>query len=326
MNRTPDRTTRSRPGAEPAELAALRGWLRAKKTAALAAAKAAGAPANYQYLADRAYEVSRKSVCLLGEKDDYVVSACTLRQALDGRLPTRRTARAFALGAGADEATADRLWAAADLAVNPPPRRPAPHVPGAFTTPAGLVRAMDRVRVTAPRTSLRALAEKAGPALSRSTLHRILAGRQIPTAGQLAAFAAACDAGEAATAALLAGHRRILDGPDPPFPHPCAEAEWAAERRHRDEAARPWLAEPERDWYDQQLHDEQEEDYQRRIDEAEALLDELAADSHPAPAGPSPADSGLHAELAAIEAPARPAYDTWIGCPPAPDPPGPDQP
>ncbi|MFI1769119.1 helix-turn-helix domain-containing protein [Streptomyces sp. NPDC020800] len=305
MNRTPDRTTRSRPGAEPAELALLRGWLRASR-----------GNLTYDTLARRARGDGRP---------EYKVSECTLRQALDGRLPTLRTVRAFALGAGADQRMAERLWADADRAVNPPPRRPAPHVPGAFTTPAGLARAMNRVRATAPHTSLRALAGKAGPALSRSTLHRILAGKQMPTAGQLAAFAAACDAGEAATTALLVGHRRILNGPEP-FPHPCAQLEWAAERRERDEAARPWLAEPERDWYDQQLHDDREADYQRRIDEAEALLDELAAGSHPTPAGHRPADTGLHTELAAIETRTRPVYDTWIGLSPPSDPPGPDQP
>ncbi|MEW1637587.1 helix-turn-helix domain-containing protein [Streptomyces sp. NPDC093801] len=292
MNRASDRTTRSRPGAEPAELATLRGWLRAAK-------------GNLTF-----YSLARRA---RGDgRPEYKVSEYTLRQALDGRLSTLPTTLAFARGAGADQKKAERLWAAADRAVNPPPRRPAPYVPGAFTTPAGLVRAMNRVRATAPHTSLRALADRAGPGLSRSTLHRLLSGAPMPTAGQLAAFAAACEAGEAATAALLAGHRRILDGPPRPFRYGCAEAEWAAERRYRDEAARPWLAEPERDWYEQQLHDEREADYQRQIDEAEALLDELEADPHPAGAAPSPAGRDLRAELAAI-ARAQPIYDAWIG-------------
>lgn len=43
----------------------------------------------------------------------YVVSACTLRQALDGRLPALRTTVAYARATGADEATARRLWTAA---------------------------------------------------------------------------------------------------------------------------------------------------------------------------------------------------------------------
>ncbi|MFE6274097.1 hypothetical protein ACFVQ9_35510 [Streptomyces goshikiensis] len=311
MNRTPDRTTRSRPGAEPVELADLRGWLRAAK-----------ANLTFYSLAWRARGDGRP---------EYEISECTLRQALDGRLPTLNTTLAFARGAGADQKKAERLWRAADRAVNPPPRRPAPHVPGAFTTPAGLARAMNRVRATATHTSLRALAthtslralaDRAGPGLSRSTLHRLLAGDQMPTAGQLTAFAAACDAGEAATAALLAGHHRILDGPPQPFPYRCAEIESAAERRYRDEAPRPWRTEPdELGWDDQQRHDEEEADYRRRV--AEALLDELEADLPQCPTGRSPAADGRRADLAAIAA--SPLYDTWIGRPAAADTAGPHQ-
>ncbi|MEV4191033.1 hypothetical protein [Streptomyces toxytricini] len=69
---------------------------------------------------------------------------------------------AFARGSGPDEETARRLWAAADPA-HPPRRRPAPYVPSRFTTPAGLVRAMNAVRATAPEASLSALARVAGP-------------------------------------------------------------------------------------------------------------------------------------------------------------------
>ncbi|MFF9436343.1 hypothetical protein ACF1BP_21675 [Streptomyces sp. NPDC014735] len=271
MNRTPDRVPgRGRPAAESAELAALRGWLRGRKASAAVEARAAGKRATFQYLADRA--------CAGGTP--YVVSACTLRQALDGRLPTLRTTLAFTHGAGGDEKDLEKarlLWEAAERAVNPPQKRPAPHVPGLFTTPAGLVRAMNRVRATAPRTSLRALAAEAGPGLAPSTLHRFLTGRQLPTAAQLGRFAAACDAGDEATAALLAGHMRILTGPPVPPSYPCAYAEWADERRQRDEAARPWLAEPELDWYDQQLRDAEEAELQRRIDAEEALIDEWEA-------------------------------------------------
>ncbi|MFD7556483.1 helix-turn-helix domain-containing protein [Streptomyces sp. NPDC059835] len=307
MNRTPDRTTRFRPGAEPVELATLRGWLRAAKANMLLST-----------LTKRANGDGRP---------EYKISECTLRQALDGRLPTLNTTLAFARGADADQKKAERLWRAADRAVNPPPRRPAPHVPGAFTTPAGLVRAMNRVRANAPHTSLRALADRAGPGLSRSTLHRLLAGEQMPTAGQLAAFAAACDAGEPATAALLAGHHRILNGPPQPFPYGCAQAEWAAERRYLDEAARPWRTEPdELGWDDQQRHDEEEADFRRRAADAEALLDELEADLPQGPAGRSPAADGRRAGLAAIAARAEPVYDTWIGRPSAPDEAGPNQP
>ncbi|MBW5262866.1 helix-turn-helix domain-containing protein, partial [Streptomyces poriferorum] len=178
----------------------LRGWLRGRKAAADAAARAEGRRATFEYLAERAR----------GAGTRYGVGDCTLRQALDGRLPTPRTTVAFARATGADEATARRLWAAADRAVNPPRERPAPHVPGRFTTPAGLVRAMNRVRASAPDTRLRAIA---GPGLSASTLSRILAGHQIPTAEQLTAFAAACQASDEATAALMAGHDRVLNSP-----------------------------------------------------------------------------------------------------------------
>ncbi|MDP5315664.1 helix-turn-helix domain-containing protein [Streptomyces poriferorum] len=213
---------------------------------------------------------------------------CTLRQALDGRLPTLRTTVAFARATGADEATARRLWAAADRAVNPPRERPAPHVPGRFTTPAGLVRAMNRVRGTAPDTRLRAIAALAGPGLSASTLSRILAGHQVPTAEQLAAFAAACQASDEATAALMAGHDRVLNGPPPHPSYPCAYAEEEAGSQWDDA---PWLP-PEPDWYDQQLRDEKETDFQRLVDEAEAHLDELQDDERAQPTGPGAPAAG----------------------------------
>ncbi|KFG71148.1 helix-turn-helix domain-containing protein [Streptomyces mutabilis] len=256
-----------RTGREPAELTVLRGWLLGRKTAAAAAAGAEGRRATFAYLAERASAAGTP----------YVVSACTLRQALAGRLPTLRTTVAFARATGADEVTARQLWTAADRAVNPPRERPAPHVPGRFSTRAGLVRAMNRVRGSSPHTTLRAIAALAGPGLSASTLSRFLTGNQVPTTEQLTAFAAACQAGDEATAALLAGHRRVLNGPPPHSFYPCAYAEEAEARRQRDEAARPWLTEtePELDWYDQQLHDEEEADFQRLVDEAEAYLDEL---------------------------------------------------
>ncbi|MET8608903.1 hypothetical protein ABZV92_35765 [Streptomyces rubiginosohelvolus] len=271
---------------EPAELAVLRGWLRGRKSAAVAMASAEGRRATYPYLAERASAAGTR----------YVVSACTLRQALDGRLPTLRTTVAFARATGGDEATARRLWAAADRAVHPPRARPAPYVPGRFTTRAGLARAMNRVRDTAPDTTLRAIARLAGPGLCASALSRLLAGKQFPTAVQLTAFAAACQAGDEATAALLAGHRHILNGPPPPPSYPCGVVELAEERRQRDEAARPWLAaEPEPDWYDQQRRDEEEAAFQHRARDAEALLDEL--DDTGQHTGPGPAAADSHSGL-----------------------------
>ncbi|WP_405444700.1 helix-turn-helix domain-containing protein [Streptomyces erythrochromogenes] len=302
MNRTPDHAPRTRRVAEPVELTTLRGWLRGKKAAAAVAAKAEGKRATFQYLADRASAGGNQ----------YAVSACTLRQALDGRLPTLRTTLAFTYGAGCDEKdlkNAERLWAAARRAVNGPAVRCAPPVLGRFTTQAGLVRAMNRLRAGAPHPSLRALAEQAGPGLSRSTIHRILTGRQMPTTAQLTAFATACHASEEATDTLLAGHRRILAGPQPYIFYPCAYAELAEERRQRDEAARPWLAEPELDWYQQQLRDEEEADLQRQIDEAEAHLDELKTDTWRG-LDPGAVRDDPDADLAKR---AQPVYDTWIG-------------
>ncbi|MFH8260496.1 helix-turn-helix domain-containing protein [Streptomyces roseolus] len=211
------RPGRARPSAEPAGLAELRGWLRARKTATK---HADGKPATFQDLADRTHAGNKE------ERERYGVSACTLRQTLGGRLPTLRTVLAFTYSTGGtfeDLAKAEQMWTAAERAAHPPPRkRPAPYVPGRFTTPDGLVRAMDGVRATAPRTGLRTLAGRAG--LSVSTLRRILIGRRTPTAEELAAFAGACDAGAKATAALMDGHQRILAGPSRPMPHPYAAA------------------------------------------------------------------------------------------------------
>ncbi|MGW2282650.1 hypothetical protein [Streptomyces sp. NPDC001770] len=198
------------------------------------------------------------------------MSACTLRQALDGRLPTLRTVLAFARAARADEVTARRLWTEADRADRPPRRRSAPHVPGNFTTPAGLLRAMNAVRATAPDTTFSALARKAGPGLSSSALHRLLTGQQIPTTAQLTAFADACNAGELATAALLAGHDRVVNGLPPRPVYPCAYTEETERRRYWDENG-PWLP-PELDRYEQQLRDEAEAAFQNLVGEAEARL------------------------------------------------------
>ncbi|MFE4529022.1 hypothetical protein ACFRMO_32820 [Streptomyces anulatus] len=163
--------------------------------------------------------------------------------------------------------------------MNPPRKRPAPHVPGRFTTRDGLARAMTRIRDTAPDTRLRAIARLAGPGLSASTLSRLLADQKFVTAARLTAFAVACQAGDEATAAGLAGHRRVLNGPTPASFYPCAVVELAEERRQRDEAARPWLNEPELDWYDQQRRDKEEAGFRRWAREAEALLDELGDDA-----------------------------------------------
>ncbi|MGC0379625.1 hypothetical protein RKD28_007141 [Streptomyces sp. SAI-229] len=160
----------SRRTAEPVELAALRGWLRAAKGQRTFAALARRADAG-----------------------KLPVSVCTLRRALDGRLPTLRTVQAFVRGAEADEAEGARVWAAAASAVRPEPvRKPAAYVPGrGITTLAGLAVAMEKVRAAAGGPSLRRLADspEAAGRLSRSALHNALTGRRLPSEELLAGFA-----------------------------------------------------------------------------------------------------------------------------------------
>ncbi|MEV8544413.1 hypothetical protein [Streptomyces sp. NPDC051572] len=168
------------------------------------------------------------------------VSACTLRRALDGRLPTLRTVLAFARGAGADEEEAGRMWAAAAGAVlRGPVRTPAAYVPGRqITTRTGLATAMEKVRAAVGCPSLRQLAgsPEAAGRISRSALHNALAGRRLPSEELLAAFAAACGAGEETTRALLDARARILTGPEPR-----GRAETALQaRRERDTAVPFW--------------------------------------------------------------------------------------
>jgi hypothetical protein len=200
--------------AEPVELAELRGWLRATK-------------------GNRTFDgLARRASAL-----ELPVCACTLRRALDGRLPTRRTVIAFARGAGADEARAEHLWQAAAAAVHRPPARDrARYVPGRVLTRAGLARAMRRIRAAAGNPSLRALvaAPEAAGRLTRSALHNALTGRRLPSEQLLAGFAAACHAGAEVTGALLAARARILAGPRPPEVYPCAIVE-------QYDIARPWL-------------------------------------------------------------------------------------
>ncbi|MEV0210830.1 hypothetical protein AB0H97_37185 [Streptomyces sp. NPDC050788] len=196
------------------------------------------------------------------------VSECTLRRALDGRHPTLRAVCALARGAGADEEEAGRLWAAAEAAVRPKPvRRAAAYVPGhQITTRAGLARAMEKNRAAAGGPSLRQLAASPAAAglLSRSALHNALKGPRLPGEELLAAFAAACGAGEETTRALLAARARILTGPEPQARagYPCEIAEEAEERRARDAAVRRWIRDgDELDEYDRQLRDEEEAEH-----------------------------------------------------------------
>ncbi|MET7604948.1 hypothetical protein ABZS96_20955 [Streptomyces avermitilis] len=261
------------------ELARLRGWLRAAK-----------GRRTFEFLAQ--WAGARR----------MPVSACTLRRALDGRLPTLYTVRAFARGAGADEEEARRVWAAAEAAVRPRPvRKPAAYVPGRqITTRAGLTRAMEKVRVAAGGPSLRQLAASPAAAglLSRSTLHNALKGRRLPGEELLAAFAAACGAGEETTRALLAARARIQAGPEPQARaragYPCE----IAERRARDTAARHWIPdEDELDWYDRQLRDEEEAEHRRMTAWVDSLTDDEVQELEQA-RDASGAGRDLRAELA----------------------------
>ncbi|WP_165984273.1 hypothetical protein [Streptomyces sp. YIM 98790] len=174
------------------------------------------------------------------------ISACTLRRALDGRLPTRHTVLAFARAADADERTAERLWkAAADT--GRPLRVRTRYVPGRITTPAGLAKAMQRLRTEAGNPTYRVLAAapEAQGQLSRSALRLALTGQRLPSERLLVGFAAACHLSPEITDALLTARARILHGPPRQPACPCAAAEEAEERRRRDAAARPWLQGPE---------------------------------------------------------------------------------
>ncbi|MEU9985180.1 hypothetical protein [Streptomyces sp. NPDC050856] len=214
----------SRRAAEPVELARLRGWLRAAKGRCTFAALARRADAG-----------------------KLPVSVCTLRRALDGRLPTLRTVQAFARGAGADEEEGARVWAAAAAAVRPEPvRKPAAYVPGrGITTLVGLAAAMEKVRVAAGGPSLRRLAdspEAAGRA-SRSALHNALHNalhtRRLPSEELLTGLRRGVrgrrgDRSRAARARILAGH-------GPSLMYPCGVVEAAEARREQDAVVRRWI-------------------------------------------------------------------------------------
>ncbi|MDF2272009.1 hypothetical protein P2Q00_42355 [Streptomyces coacervatus] len=271
-----------------------------------------------------------ETIARWSSRSEWPVSECTLRRALDGRLPTRRTILAFAVvavhararargnGEGEVQAvvgTAEALWQAASDAVtrrrSGQPR--APHVPGRVTTLAGLGQAMERVRVTAGTPSLRALvaAPEAAGRLTRSALHNALQGRRRPSEQLLVAFAAACGAGQPTADALLAVRCRVQARPRPLAVYPCEIVERADERRQQDEACRPWLAaEPELDWYEQQLHDEEEAEYRRMTAWVDGLGDdELAELQAQAAAG---AGRDLRAELTVHVA--RPRTSGASGC------------
>ncbi|WP_324790412.1 hypothetical protein [Streptomyces sp. H51] len=273
----------SRRAAEPVELAQLRGWLRAAKGRRTFAALARRAAAG-----------------------KLSVSVCTLRRALDGRLPTLRTVQAFARGAGADEEEGARVWAAAASAVRPGPvRKPSAYVPGRdITTLAGLAAAMEKVRAAAGGPSLRRLVDspEAAGRLSRSALHNALTGRRLPSEELLAGFAAACGAGEDTSRALLAARARILAGPRPrpSLMYPCGVVEEAEARREQDAAVRHWIRDgDDLDWYERQLRDEEEAEQQRAEAWVDDLTDDVLEELQRARDGLGAGQSSLRAELAA---------------------------
>jgi hypothetical protein len=153
-----------------------------------------------------------------------------------------------------------------------------------------------------------AIVAAGGGRFSRRALDNALNGRGLASEQLLIDFAAAIGAGEKATRALLDGRARIQSGPPGPVSsYPCAMYEWLEVRRHQDETVRSWLAEPELDWYDQQLRDEEEAEHWRRVawvdSLTEAELDELQQQARSA-AG---ALGNLRAELAAYIERARSA-------------------
>ncbi|MEU2358587.1 hypothetical protein ABZ599_37440 [Streptomyces misionensis] len=198
-----------------AELAGLRGWLRAAK-------------------GNQAFDGIARRASAPGLQ----MCACTLRRALNGRLPTRRTMIAFTPGAGADEARAAQLWQAAAAAVHRPARprprprprpgpcpgpcqagsRPGPDSPGPYGLPSTPRPAARPCATWSPRP-------KAAGRLTRSSLHNALTGRRPPSEQLLEGFAAACHASTEATGALLAAHARILASPRPPQVYPCQVVE-----------------------------------------------------------------------------------------------------
>ncbi|MDX3364089.1 hypothetical protein ACIBWG_32455 [Streptomyces griseoaurantiacus] len=240
------------------------------------------------------------------------ISECTLRRALtpNGRLPKQYTVLAFAGGADADGDKAALVWEAAAGAARPQPVMAAGnrYVPRRFTTLTGMGRAMALIRAAAGGPTPGAIVAAGGGRFSRRALDNALNGRRLAGEQLLIDFAAALGAGERATRALLYVRARILAGPlGPVSSYPCAMYEWVEGRRHQDETVRSWLVEPELDWYDQQLRDEEEAEHRRRVawvdSLTEAELDELQQQGRLAVS----AHGDLGAELAAYIARTRPA-------------------
>ncbi|NGO88001.1 hypothetical protein [Streptomyces sp. 196(2019)] len=235
----------------------------------------------------------------------HPVSERTLRRAFGMRLPQEETVRAYA-GAWArwtsardpegDEAGQAR-WRAFEArglellaaAVSTAPEPPAPplwpppvYVPGPISTWPALTKGLKRLYTETDSPPLHRLAASpgAGGRLSKSTISNILNGKH-PTLEQLTALLAAFGASRKTTGGMLAAYRRILAKAAPPAVYPCDIVERAENEREmlhaQEEARRRYRGiapEPELDWYDQQLRNEQEAK-QRRL---EMWVDSLGAE------------------------------------------------
>ncbi|MER6194947.1 hypothetical protein [Streptomyces cyaneofuscatus] len=238
------------------------------------------------------------------------VSERTLRRAFGMRLPQEKTVRAYA-GAWARWTSAknpevDRVneagqavWRAFEArglelladAVSTPPERPAPlwpppvYVPGPISTWPALTEGLKRLYEETGSPPLRRLAASPGASgrLSKSTMGNILNGKH-PTLEQLTALLAAFGASRKTTNGMLAAYRRIHAKHEPPAVYPCdivERAENDQEALHAQEEARRRYRgiepEPELDWYEQQLRDEEEAKWLRLEMWVDSLSDEELA-------------------------------------------------
>ncbi|MEW5655274.1 hypothetical protein ABGT92_08045 [Streptomyces cinereoruber] len=237
------------------------------------------------------------------------VSERTLRRALEVRLPKEGTVRAYA-GAWEKWASAkntrDEAGQAAfgsafearglellSLAVSAAPAGPAPswppptYVPGRIGKWTSLTKALKHIHEEAGQPSARRLAAspKAAGRLSKSTIRNILNGKH-PTFEQLAALLEVYGASPKTTSGMLAAYRRIVPVPEPPTVSLCdvverAESEREARLVQEETRLRYRGIEPEPevelDWYEEQVRDAREAEWQRLERWVDSLSDEELA-------------------------------------------------
>ncbi|MFI8515642.1 hypothetical protein ACIGHB_31395 [Streptomyces sp. NPDC085460] len=236
-----------------------------------------------------------------------LVSERTLRRALEVRLPKEETVRAYAGAWGkwasakntrgeAGQAASGSAFEARglellSLAVSAAPAGPAPswppptYVPGRIGKWTSLTKALKHIHEEAGQPSARRLAAspKAAGRLSKSTIRNILNGKH-PTFEQLAALLEVYGASPKTTSGMLAAYRRIVAVPEPPAVSLCdvagrAESEREArlvqeETRLRYRGIGP---EAELDWYEEQVRDGKEAEWQRLERWVDSLSDEELA-------------------------------------------------